>query len=166
MLVTGYLRSRGIPFALELLKRLCREVPGVMAMKEDVTGEFARKVSLATHEHWAVSAGGQKKNHMNMHPCGAGGFLSTIIQFKPEITWQYWNAIQAGNLEAARGVIRDYDVPLFDYLITLEGSFDAGIHGILELIGLTKRYRRPPYHSLTDQQIEQLADHLKKIKIL
>ena len=81
------------------------------------------------------------------------------------VAWRYWKAIQTNDLEAARAVIRDYDMPLFDYLISLEGSFDAGIHGILELFGLTRRYRRPPYHTLTDQQMEQLADHLKKIKI-
>jgi dihydrodipicolinate synthase/N-acetylneuraminate lyase len=166
MLVTGYLKPRGIPFALELVKRLCEEVPGVVAMKDEVSGVFARKICLATSEHWAVSAAGQKQKHMNMLPYGATGYLSTIIQFKPEIAWRYWNAIQAGDLQAASAVIRDYDMPLFDYLIKLEGSFDAGIHGIFELFGLAKRYRRAPYYSLNDRQMEQLADHLKKIQLL
>ena len=87
MMVTNYLQPRGIPFSLELVERLCREVPGVVAMKEDMTGEFARKACLVAQEHWAISAGGQKQDHMNMFPYGADGYLSTFIQFEPEVAW-------------------------------------------------------------------------------
>ena len=86
-----------------------------------------------------------------MVPYGAGGYLSTYMTFKPEIAWRYWNALQAGNLEAARAVIRDYDMPLFDYLIASEGSFDAAIHGILELFGFAKRYR--PRHVIDNRRL-------------
>ena len=161
-----FLNSRGATFALELVNRLCEEVPGVMAMKDDVGGELARKICLRTHDSWVTSAGGQKQNHMNLHPYGVDGYLSTFIKFKPEIAWQYWNAIQANDLEAARGVIRDYDIPLFEYLLGLEGGFNAGIYGILELRGLTTRYRRAPYHALTDLQMEKLTEFVRERKIL
>ena len=166
MLVTNYLGKRGQAFGLELIRRLRDEVPGVMAVKDDVCGAFIRKVCLLTHERWALSAGGQKQNHMNMYPYGVGGYLSTFISFKPEIAWRYFNATEAGDLDAARAVIRDCDMPLFDYLIASEGSFDAAIHGVLELAGFAKRYRRPPYHSLTDAQMQDLADFLKKKNFL
>ena len=119
-----------------------------------------------THDRWALSAGGQKQNHLLMLPYGVDGYLSTFISFKPEIAWRYWKAIEAGNLAAARDVIRDYDMPLFDYIVKSEGSFDAAIHGIYELFGLAKRYRRPPYYTLTDKQMEDLAEFLRKTKIL
>ncbi len=166
MLVTNYLGKRGTAFGLEVIKRLRDEVPGVMALKDDVGGAFIRRVCLLTHDHWALSAGGQKQNHMNMYSYGVGGYLSTCMTFKPEIAWRYWNAIQADDLEAARAVIRDYDMPLFDYLIASEGSFDAAIHGIYELLGFAKRYRRPPYHTLTDEQMRELAQFLEKAKFL
>ena len=166
MLVTNYLGKRGEAFALEVIKRLRDEVPGVMALKDDVGGAFIRKVCLLAHDRWALSAGGQKQNHMNMYPYGANGYLSTCMTFKPQIAWRYWNAVKAGDLEVARSVIRDYDMPLFDYLIASEGSFDAAIHGIFELFGFAKRYRRPPYHSLTDEQMRDLADFLEKRKLL
>jgi len=166
MLVTNYLGKRGTAFGLEVIKRLCDEVPGVMALKDDVCGAFIRKVCLLAHDHWALSAGGQKQNHMNMYPYGVGGYLSTCMTFKPEISWRYWNAIQADDLEAARAVIRDYDIPLFDYLIASEGSFDAAIHGIFELFGFAKRCRRPPYHSLTNEQMRDLAEFLEDKKFL
>ncbi len=166
MLVTHYLIKRGISFSLELVNRLRKEAPGVIALKDDACGEFIRKVCLAAHGDWALSAGGQKQNHMNMLPYGVSGYLSTFISFKPEIAWRYWNAIQAGDLDAAVEVIHDYDMPLFDYIIGVEGSFDAAMHGIGELYGTTKRYRRPPYHSLTDAQMEKLAEFLKSKGLL
>jgi dihydrodipicolinate synthase/N-acetylneuraminate lyase len=103
---------------------------------------------------------------MLLLPYGVDGYLSTFITFKPEIAWRYWAAVERNDLAGARAVIRDYDMPLFDYLIASPGSFDAAIHGIYELFGLAKRYRRPPYHSLTDKQMEELADFLRRRKIL
>ena len=166
MLVTNYLAARGMDFGLELCRRLYHEVPGVMALKDDVLGEFICKVCLMTHDRWALSAGGEKKNHLLMLPYGVDGYLSTFINFKPEIAWRYWKAIEAGDLPAARAVVRDYDMPLFDYIGKSEGSFDAALHGIYELFGLAKRYRRPPYHTLTDRQMEDLAEFLRKVKML
>jgi dihydrodipicolinate synthase/N-acetylneuraminate lyase len=166
MLVTNYLGSRGMAFGLDLCKRLCEEVPGVVAVKDDVGGELACKMCLLTHDRWALVAGGQKQNHMLLLPYGVDGYLSTFITFKPEIAWRYWAAVERNDLARARAVIRDYDMPLFDYLIASPGSFDAAIHGIYELFGLAKRYRRPPYHSLTDKQMEELAEFLRRRKIL
>jgi len=166
MLVTNYLGKRGQAFGLELVKRLRDEVPGLMALKDDVCGVFIRRVCLLTHDRWALSAGGQQQNHMNMYLYGVDGFLSLWITFKPEIAWRYWNAIEAGDLAAARAVIRDYDIPLFDHIITSEDSFEAAVHGIFELAGPTKRYRRPPNHSLTDEQMRDLAKFLEENKFL
>jgi 4-hydroxy-tetrahydrodipicolinate synthase len=140
-------------------------VPGVMALKDDVGGEFVCKVCLATHDRWSLSAGGTKQNHLLMLPYGVDGYLSTFINFKPEIAWRYWKAIEAKDLGAAQEVVRDYDMALFDYIGKSEGSFDAAIHGIYELFGLAKRWRRPPYHSLTDKQMDELAGFLRKMKI-
>jgi dihydrodipicolinate synthase/N-acetylneuraminate lyase len=166
MLVTNYLGSRGQAFGLSVIRALYEQVPGVMAVKDDVGGEFICKACLLTHDRWALSAGGQKSNHLLMHPYGVDGYLSTFLTFKPEIAWRYWSAIQSNDLTAARNVIRDYDLPLFDYLLASEGSFDAAIHGIYELFGLATRYRRPPYHSLTDRQMESLAGFLRSKRIL
>jgi 4-hydroxy-tetrahydrodipicolinate synthase len=166
MLVTNYLGARGVNFALDLCKRLFREAPGVMAVKDDVCGEFICKLCVLAHDHWAMSAGGMKKNHLLMLPYGADGYLSSFLTFKPEIAWRYWKAVESGNLQAAGQVVRDYDMPLFDYILKSEGSFDAAIHGIDELFGLGKRYRRPPYYSLNDKQLEDLAEYLCKLKIL
>ncbi|NLX99359.1 MAG: dihydrodipicolinate synthase family protein [Rhodopirellula sp.] len=166
MLVTNYLGKRGDQFGLDLVNRLVKEVPGVVAVKDDVCGEFIRRLCLEVGDRWVLSAGGQKQNHMNMVPYGVDGYLSTFISFRPAIAWQYWQAIERGDLDAATAVIRDYDMPLFDHLVVVEGSFDAALHGILELTGQAGRWRRAPYHSLSDQQMEQLNEFLKTLRIL
>ena len=166
MMVTNYLNARGITFGLDLVSRLLQEAPHVIALKDDVCGEFIRKASLLAHGRWAMGAGGQKQNHMNMLHYGADGYLSTFITFKPEIAWRYWRAIEAHDLTAAAAVIRDYDMPFFDHIIITEGGFDAAMHGVYELYGLAKRWRRPPYHSLADSQMERLAGFLKSKNLL
>jgi len=151
---------------LKVFEILRDKVPGVMAVKYDVCGEFARKLCLLTHEKWGVFAGGMKQNHMNMHPYGCDGYLSTLISFKPEITWRYWKAIEKNDLVAARNVIRDYDNPYFDYIMKLPGGFDAAEHGVLEIFGITQRWRRKPYYSLNDAEMERLREQLVKMGLL
>ncbi|MDD2454884.1 MAG: dihydrodipicolinate synthase family protein [Kiritimatiellae bacterium] len=166
MVVTNYLNARGTAFGLELIGRLLREAPRVIALKDDVCGEFIRKAALLAHGRWAMSAGGQKQNHMNMLPYGADGYLSTFLTFKPEIARCYWRAVEARDLTAAAAVIRDYDMPFFEHIIKTEGSFDAAMHGVYELYGLAERWRRPPYHSLSYAQMERLSGFLKSKKLL
>ena len=162
MIVTNYLGKRGKAFSLTLCKRLVKEVPRLMALKDDLCNATSEEIFLTVGDRWALSAGGQKRNHLQLLPFGVDGYLSTFIGFNPKIAWRYWNAIEANDLDTARAVIRDYDAPFFDYIIGCEGSFDAAIHAIGELTGTSKRYRRPPYHSMTDEQMEELAGFLQE----
>lgn len=162
MIVTNYLGKRGKGFSVKLCDRLVREVPRLMALKDDLCNATAQEIFLHVGDRWALSAGGQKINHLQLLPFGADGYLSTFIGFNPEITWRYSNAIEAGDLDTARAVIRDFDAPFFDYIIGCEGGFDAAIHAIAELTGISKRYRRPPYHSMTDAQMEELGTFLRE----
>ena len=161
MVVDNYLGARSPSFALSVIKELYEKVPSVVALKDDVTGTMIRQICLMTHQRWALIAGGQKQNHINMLPYGVDGYFSLMSTFNPDIARRYWNAIKENNMEDAITVIKEYDMPLFNYLLSLEGGFDAGMHGMLEITGLGKRYRRAPYHSLTDEQMGKLRDFLK-----
>jgi dihydrodipicolinate synthase/N-acetylneuraminate lyase len=161
MVVNNYLGARAPSFALAVIRELYEKVPGVVALKDDVTGTLVRQICLMTHDRWALIAGGQKQNHINMLPYGVDGYFSLMTTFNPDIARKYWNAIKTNQMEVAIDIVKEYDMPVFNYLLTLEGSFDAGMHGMLELTGLGKRYRRAPYHSLTDDQMEKLKDFLK-----
>ena len=166
MLVTNVFIPRGEAFGLQTAERTLATVPNVVAVKDDMCGVFARKLALLAHDCWAVFAGGQKQNHLNMHPYGCDGYLSTFVTFRPEIARRYWAAIQGNDLPTAVEVIRDYDLPFFKLVMGVPGGFDAGIHAVLELAGVCQRWRRPPYYSLNDEEMERLGSALRQAGIL
>jgi dihydrodipicolinate synthase/N-acetylneuraminate lyase len=129
----------------------------MVAVKDDVCGEFGRKISLRFGERVAIASGGQKQNFLDAWPYGAVGYLSTYMRFKPEIAWRFWRALEARDLVTARDVIRVYDMPFFDLVLACRGGFDAGIHAAYELFGVGLRWRRSPYYSLNDAEVERLA---------
>jgi dihydrodipicolinate synthase/N-acetylneuraminate lyase len=141
---------------LKVIRTLADTVPNIVAIKDDVVGEFARKMAGIVHERWAVLSGGQKQNHLDLHPYGCDGYMSTFLHFMPEIPHAYWRAIQAGDLAAAASIIEAYDQPWFDLALGIDGNFDAMFHASQEVFGISGRWRRPPYHSLTDAEMERV----------
>ena len=101
VVVTGVFSARGEAFGLDVLERVRDTVPNVVAIKDDVLGPFARKMTLLVRDSWAVFSGGQKQNHLDLHPYGCHGFMSTFMSFKPDVTHRYWDAIQRGDLSEA-----------------------------------------------------------------
>jgi len=166
MVVTNLLGPRGEAFGLKTIELTLMKAPGVVAVKDDVCGEFARKLAIMAGRKWALFSGGQKQNHMNMLPYGCDGYLSTFITFCPDVARRYWKAVEAGDLEAAAGVIRDVDLPFFSFIKGFRGGFDAAMHGILELKGLAQRWRRPPYYSLDEAEMERLKGWLTERGLL
>ena len=165
MLVTNVFAPRQA-LGLEVLRTLRDQVEGIVAIKDDVGGQFARKMCLAVHDRWAVFAGGQKQNHLDLVPYGCDGYLSTFIQFRPDIAQDYWTATQTGDWQRAKEIIQVYDMPYFDFVLPLPGGFDAGIHGVLELFGIAQRWRRKPYYTLNDEEMERLAGFFQQKSLL
>ncbi len=147
---------------LATIARLRHETPGVIAVKDDVCGVFGRKLASLVGSSWAMLAGGQKQNHLDAWPYGCTGYLSTFSAFAPQVAQRYWQAILRQDSATAVAVIREFDMPFFDQIIPLPGSFDAGIHATLEIFGLAQRWRRKPYHSLGDEDVEKLRAFFKE----
>ncbi len=164
MVVTNVF-SRSQAMGLEVLGRLRDETPGVIAIKDDLVGAFARKMALLLYGHWAIISGGQKQNHFDLIHYGCDGYLSTFVTFAPQITQRYWQAVQTEDWAEAARIIREYDMPYFDYVLSVKGGFDAALHGTYEHFGLSQRWRRPPYHSLTDEQMEELSQLFVDLKL-
>lgn len=164
MVVTNVF-SRSPSMGLEVLSRLRDGVPGVVAIKDDMVGAFARKMALLLHGEWSIISGGQKQNHFDLVHYGCDGYLSTFIAFAPQVTQAYWQAVQSKDWGAAAGIIRDFDMPYFNLILEMPGGFDAALHGTYELYGLCKRWRRPPYYSLSDEEMEPLAQLLSDLKL-
>ncbi len=161
MIVTNVFVPRGAAFGLEVLRKTFERTDNVVAIKDDMCGDFARRMAVMVHDRVAWWAGGQKQNHLNMAPYGGTGYLSTFLMFKPEIAHRYWDAWERRDLAEAVAVIRDYDFPFFEMISSLTGGFDAGIHGVLELYGIGTRHRPRPYYSLNDEEMERVGDWLR-----
>ncbi len=166
MIVTNVFSSQGEDFGLQTIELALRRCDNIVAIKDDLCGTFAQKLCLLAHKTCAVFAGGQKINHLNMVPFGVDGYMSTFIHINPTITRRYWTAIQNADMKAAWSITNDLDVPLFKHLMGLTGGWNAGIHATLELCKIAGRWRRKPYYSLNDQEIEQLAAFLRQRSIL
>ena len=141
---------------LKTVEVLLDKVDGIVAIKDDILGEFVRKMTAMARDKWAVFSGGQKQNHLDIVHYGAVGYMSTFVSFYPAVTNRYWRAVQAEDWDGAAKVIEEHDWPFFAYISGLQGGFDAGMHGILELYGVAGRWRRKPYYSLNDEEMEQL----------
>ena len=153
MLVTNFTAKWPLPRSLELFRRLRDEVPGVMAVKDDVCGEMGRQLGLMAYEQWAILASGSKRMILNNVPYGCDGYLSSFIYFKPEIAFAFWDAVRKEDTAGIRRIIAEVDIPFWEFMESMPGSFDAIVHGILELKGIAERWRRPPYYSLNDAEL-------------
>jgi 4-hydroxy-tetrahydrodipicolinate synthase len=166
MPVTNVFGPRGQKFGLETLEILRDTVPNIVAIKDDLSGEFCRKLGLLVHDHWAIVCGGQKQNHYAAYLYGCDGYLSSFLTLNPKIAHAYWAALQKSDTVEIRRIIKDIDMPFYDLILPMPGGFDAGMHAALELVGLTQRWRRKPYYSLNDEEMEKFRAELKKRAIL
>ena len=162
MVVTNFLEPRPNASRLHIIKRLQDEVTGIYAVKNDIHGEWDRRLSLLVYERWPLLVSGTKREVLNTFPYGCDGYMSNFICFKPEFAHEFWNTVRAGDQDRIRRFIAEKDIPIWDMGSEFNGSFDAAAHGILELRGLAKRWRRAPYHSLNDEEMERLEDMLKE----
>lgn len=151
---------------LEALKILVEAEPRIVALKDDLCGEFGRRVGRLCHPAWAVISGGQKQNHLDMHPYGCDGYMSTFLHFNPSIAHRYWELVIAGDLVTAALLIDRYERPYMDRILALPGGFDAGFHATLEVAGLAGRWRRAPYRSLTDVEYEAFSGFMSEMGML
>jgi 4-hydroxy-tetrahydrodipicolinate synthase len=166
MFVNNIFGTRPEKFALDTTRLLLERVPNMIAMKEDITGDIARKFCMLVHDKWAVFAGGGLRNHLNIHPYGCDGFMDRHMNFAPQVSHQYWKAIQANDLPGALKVAKEIEMPLDDFMCAFPGGRDAAVHGLFEIYGLSGRWRRKPYHSLTDAELAKLKDFVKKMGLL
>ena len=171
MAVSGGWIDHSVDFALETVKILSETVDGVLALKDDSYdtwrggGNFGRKAGVMVYDKWAIMCV-WKENFLDAMHYGCDGYLSPYLMFKPTIAHKYWKAIESGDLLKARQVITDYEMPLYDVLKSCRGGFDAAMHGIFELFGIVKRWRRKPYYSLNDEEMDKLRDFFHRMSLL
>jgi 4-hydroxy-tetrahydrodipicolinate synthase len=169
MVVTAYFNQGAVPpvsACMDLIKRLHAQVPSVVAIKDDLLGELGVQICSSVRPEWAVVSGGLMRNHTFQVPWGVDGYLSMFMSFRPDIAWKYFEAIESGNYHGAWETMRQIEGPLRDYMGKSPGGFNAIVHGLSELYGVSGRYLRPPYTTLTDAQMDDLAGVCKDLGIL
>ncbi|MDD5678458.1 MAG: dihydrodipicolinate synthase family protein [Kiritimatiellae bacterium] len=163
---TGYIKIPGIGVGLEVVTRLVAEGKNIIAAKCDVSGEFDRKAVLIAKKQWTLFSGGTKQFHMELHPYGCQGHMTTFMTFKPDVAHNYWNAIQKNDIPGAVKIIEKIDYPFFEFLVSMRGGFDAVMHGVGEVFGLSKRWRRKPFYSLNDEEMEKTRQFFRKLHMI
>ncbi len=161
MMVTNLFRDYPLAQSLNVIKMVRDQVPGVIAVKDDLAGEFARKMAVLVHDKWAVISAGHKGNFLDLLTYGCDGYFSTFSRFNPTIGHKFWAAIQAQDWNQVQETIRNHDMPFFEIIKAQTGGYDAAIHAALELAGLAQRWRRKPYYSLNDEEMEALGEVFK-----
>lgn len=161
MLVTSL---GGRPLPIPVIEHLHASQAQIMAVKDDICGAYGKRLVSLVQDRWSYLSGGRKINHLDTMPYGATGYLSVYMRFLPVVAHRYWQAISNKDLEGAVYVIKTYDIPFMENLVTATGlHFDALIHAALEVFDLAERWRRNPYVSASDQQMEQIRHFLKDV---
>ncbi len=161
MMVTNIFMGRA-ELGLEAIAAIRDRVDSVVAVKEDLGGVFAQNVCALVHGRWAVVAGGGWRSHLNMLPFGCDGFMCKFMSFSPAVTGRYWEAVKSGDMSKAVALNRQIDMALETFMAGFPGGRDAAIHGLFEIFGIAQRWRRKPYHSLTDQQMQKLRGYVRQ----
>jgi len=158
----------GRPLPLETMEILLEGKNRIVALKDDICGDYARRAAKLIDGRWAFFSGGWKKNHLDVMPYGdISGYLSVYARFKPVIARKYWDAIKAGNIGEASGIIKKYEFPLYYEMRSLfSGQMDAVVHASMEIFGLCKRWRRSPYYDLSDSQMDELKAFYADLKLI
>jgi len=126
---------------------------------------FLNAPSEFNHVYNSTFIGG-KENYLDVMPYGVDGYLSAFMLFMPQIAHDFWNAACAGDIKKAVHIIETCERPFFDDLCkSADADFDALIHGAMEIAGITKRWRRKPYHSLSDEQMEKVKEFMNNIRL-
>ncbi len=144
----------GIP--LSMLDKLSAD-DGIVAIKDDAPWPYASNILPHIRERMAYLSGGRAFNFLMSAPYGADGYLSVYARMYPEVSTAFWKAYTDGNMKEAVALVEKYDIGLFTDFIKKNGlDFSAVIQGMYETAGIGTRWRRSPYSSLNDEQMEKL----------
>lgn len=158
IMLLSCMMSGGIPLAV--LDALSAD-DGLVAMKDDVAQPYGKNLLSHTRDRMAYLSGGRAFNFLDTADYGADGYLSVYGRMYPEIAATFWKTYTSGNRQQAIALVEKYDISLFDDFIKKNGlDFSAVIQGMYETAGVGSRWRRFPYSSLNDRQMELLKDFL------
>ena len=146
---------------------LLEDEPNILAFKEDLGKDYAHEVLMRWGDRWSMIGGGPAKPHHLLWPHGCRAWLDIFVRCRPDISMQYWHALERGDSRAAWDWIMTVEKPLWE--LGLGARY--GIHGLvfgalLEIYGIAPRWRRAPAPSPTDAEMDELRESLHGIGLL
>lgn len=167
MVVTNLFIRRGASFGLNVMKSLKEKAPGVIAVKDDFTGDFGRRLGLLSKDTWTFMMGGTKERFMEAKDYGCNAYFSTFLPINPSITKEFYQYVQNNDNQKAIEIIAKYEMPFFDTIMKFSGGFDAGMRAAIHLNdNLIPYYRRAPYVDPTEEELSNFKQVLQQLNIL
>jgi 5-dehydro-4-deoxyglucarate dehydratase len=159
-----------VMFVGELPKKtlaiLASDVPGVVAFLENAGISHGFEMARHYADRFVIVSSGRKWAHYVLWPYGCPAWISQFITYAPQVAQTYWQALQRGDTKVVKEAILNIDEPWWELADTLPGGADALWHVALELFGVAQRWRRLPYDSADDAQMEQARALYERLGLL
>jgi 4-hydroxy-tetrahydrodipicolinate synthase len=152
-------------FSMKLLKRLA-EIPKVVGLKEDAGDPWCHDALWAVGKKLAVFNGGLKWRFLYGFLWGIVGYMTTYGAVAPQVTHQFWEAVQRKDLFTAAKIVDTYDNPFFEYSRNHPKGFPPVRKALMEVFGRGPRWMRPPQLSLNDREMDELRAIFDKMGLL
>ena len=152
-------------FSMDLLRRLAR-IPGVAALKEDAGDAWCHDALSTVGSELAVFGGGQKWRFLYGSLWGMVGYISSYSLWAPQVTEQFWGAVQAGDTAAAAALVDRYDNPYFAFAIGHPKGYHPVQQAAMEVFGRGERWLRSPQPSLGDSEVDELRAVFDRVGVL
>ena len=160
IMLLSCMMGNGIP--QDVLDRFSNN-DGLVAMKDDSGSVYGKNILSHIRDRIAYLSGGRAYNFLDTAAYGADGYLSVYARMYPQISGRFWSAYTGGNMREAISLVERYDIALFAEFIAKNGmDFSAVIQGMYETAGVGSRWRRFPYSSLNDEQMDKLKSFVSE----
>lgn len=141
---------------IEVIRELHASEDNIIGIVDSIGVPWIGEVCQQVSDKWSVISCGSQQHHLDLRPLGGAGHLSTFAVIKPDVADRYAAAIAAGDTQQAQAIITTEDQPFFAKLQSLKGGTQAGIHAAMEIAGISQRWLRNPFHSLSDEELNEL----------
>jgi dihydrodipicolinate synthase/N-acetylneuraminate lyase len=125
-------------------------IESIVAMKEDSALDYYIDRMIQFGDRLEIFSGGAESRYLVGYPYGAKSFFSTYTSFAPDISMQFWAAIQQGDIRKAADITKRYDYPFIKRFTV------PWWHATLEYFGVARRFVRPPQVAYTDEQMKDV----------
>lgn len=146
-------------FTDSLLEKLAA-MESIVAIKEDVDLDYFVHIQRKFGDRFAIFEGGREAAFLVGYPYGTRAAYSTFATFAPQITQQFWQAVDKRDLLAAYEIVKRYEHPFFD---RWSHSF---WRATLEHFGVASRYLRLPHVSFNDKQMLEVAQFYEQLGLV